>query len=347
MKRSQLKEIIRQTLSEVLNEMDPLKSLRDRANKEEKEAALAQIAFNKAKLTMEEGDLDEMANQGIRFELAPNANPDDSRFYGKKSKILKAMQSINGPVSKAQVAIEMGYFKIDPITKEKVAKQQPINTDFMDLVKAGAIVLSGEQVAPRVLNKPQPEPISSPATDDDDLEDIDTTPDPDDLEDDGDDTWDEPRFMDPEGGITGDMSDEEVDAGFPKSMGSEDEPEIGGDIEKIDKPSTNLSPAEVKILLLHGDLQKSIATIASDLNKGARSKRAGGIAGDISGDKNMTNLDNLRRIKAKKEQQLKDLMADNPWLSRFIVNDNPKNNPPEELDEWTKNKLQFYAGIIK
>jgi hypothetical protein len=346
MKRSQLKEIIRQTLSEVLNEEEIGIAYVDSQSPTKNDLIKRLKTKNQSFQIVPEGDLDEMANQGIRYELAPNVDPDDSKFYGKKSKILKAMQSVDTPVSKAQLAIKMGYFFIDPKTKEPAAKQQPINTDFMELVKAGAIVLSGEQVAPRAL-KPQPEPISSPATDDDDLEDDGITPDPDDLEDDGDDTWDEPRFMDPEGGITGDMSDEEVDAGFPKSMGSEDEPEIGGDIEKIDKPSTNLSPAEVKILLLHGDLQKSIATIASDLNKGARSKRAGGIAGDISGDKNMTNLDNLRRIKAKKEQQLKDLMADNPWLSRFIVNDNPKNNPPEELDEWTINKLKFYAGIIK
>jgi hypothetical protein len=336
MKRSQLKEIIRQTLSEVLDEQTsgtPESPTTKQKHKDYLQSLQKDIQSQVSK--MKEGDLDEMANVGIQYELAPNANPDDDKFYGKKSKIIRAMQAADTPISKMGLAAEMGY-----------NKQQPINSDFMELVAAGVIVPAGEQVAPRAL-KPQPEPISSPATDDDDLEDIDTTPDPDDLEDDGDDTWDEPRFMDPEGGIAGDMSDEEVDAGFPKSMGSEDEPEIGGDIEKIDKPSTNLSPAEVKILLLHGDLQKSIATIASDLNKGARSKRAGGIAGDISGDKNMTNLDNLRRIKAKKEQQLKDLMADNPWLSRFIVNDNPKNNPPEELDEWTKNKLQFYAGIIK
>jgi hypothetical protein len=64
------------------------------------------------------------------------------------------MQATEEPMSKIDVAGELGY-----------DKQNPINKDFMELVAAGTIVASGAQAAPR-LNRPAGEPTTSRVTDD-------------------------------------------------------------------------------------------------------------------------------------------------------------------------------------
>jgi hypothetical protein len=92
-------------------------------------------------------ELDEMANVAVRYELAPDVNAGD--FAGKKNRILIAMQATEEPMSKIDVAGELGY-----------DKQNPINKDFMELVAAGAIVQSGGQAAPR-LNRPAGEPAAA------------------------------------------------------------------------------------------------------------------------------------------------------------------------------------------
>jgi hypothetical protein len=324
MKKSQLETLIREALSEVLNEGAAYKIKFKNGKEEVKNFSSSEEAkqfakngnTNIASVTLAENGIQEMAG-GIKFKLTDDYEDKIAELPYANSE--KRMRWINGII---EYVDEVGAASTTTIAQEKFGVPQPRIADYVrDMIRLGILEPEQEGITPKFMRQNDDE--------------------------DGDDARDEPEFMDPEGGIAGDMSDEEVDAGFPNMMGAEDEPEIGGDIEKIDKPSTSLSPDEVKILLLHGDLLKSIAAIKSDLNKGSRNRNVGGIAGDISGDRGMTDLVNLRRLKAKKEQQLNDLVADNPWLSRFVVNDNPKNNLPEELDEWTKNKLKYYAGIIK
>ena len=96
-------------------------------------------------------ELDEMANVAIRYELAPDVNA--GAFAGKKNRIITAMSATEEPMSKIDVAGELGY-----------DKQNPINKDFMELVAAGAIVQSGGQAAPR-LNRPAGEPAAAIAAD--------------------------------------------------------------------------------------------------------------------------------------------------------------------------------------
>jgi hypothetical protein len=96
-------------------------------------------------------ELDEMANVAVRYELAPDVSAAD--FAGKKNRIITAMSATEEPMSKIDVAGELGY-----------DKQNPINKDFMELVAAGTIVQSGGQAAPR-LNRPAGEPNAPAATD--------------------------------------------------------------------------------------------------------------------------------------------------------------------------------------
>jgi len=100
---------------------------------------------------LSEDNIDELANVSVRYELAPDTNA--SSFTGKKNRIITAMQATEEPMSKIDVAGELGY-----------NKQNPINADFMELVAAGAIVQSGGQAAPR-LNRPAGEPAAAAAAD--------------------------------------------------------------------------------------------------------------------------------------------------------------------------------------
>jgi hypothetical protein len=59
------------------------------------------------------------------------------------------MSATEEPMSKIDVAGELGY-----------NKQNPINADFMELVASGAIITSGAQAAPR-LNRPAGEPAAA------------------------------------------------------------------------------------------------------------------------------------------------------------------------------------------
>ena len=159
MKVSELQEIIRTAIKDVVKEAEI--SPQEKAAKDaELNAINKQIAALNAKKSdlasgrtsvVSENDLDELANVAVRYELAPNVNAGD--FAGKKNRIITAMQATEEPMSKIDVAGELGY-----------NKQNPINADFMELVANGTIIASGAQAAPR-LNRPAGEPAAATAAD--------------------------------------------------------------------------------------------------------------------------------------------------------------------------------------
>ena len=254
-------------------------------------------------------ELDEMANVSVRYQLASDANADD--FKGKKNRIITAMKATGEPMAKIDVAGELGY-----------DKQNPINSDFMELVASGVIEPAGEQKAPR---------LTRPASDK------------------------------PKGGegeedfVTGDLSDEEVDAMFAKAKASGDEePEIGG-IEKADVSAAKMSDADYEAFMKVSDLENRLASTKSNILKLKKSKTA---AGDIN-DKPSTELLRLRDLKASLEKRIDDLVADSEYLqkrqTKLTGKEYTKPEAPEEiniadeepLDEWTMNRMQYYAGIKK
>jgi len=99
MKRTDLQEIVRQAIQEVLNEAEI--SPQEKAAKDaELNAINKQIQALQAKKTdlasgrtsvVSENELDEMANIAVRYELAPDAAAAD--FTGKKARIITAMQA--------------------------------------------------------------------------------------------------------------------------------------------------------------------------------------------------------------------------------------------------------------
>jgi hypothetical protein len=312
MKKSDLQKLVREALSEVLNEVDP--SLQKDVDVKQQAAIEAEkkLLQAKEKELTKEGDIDEMANVAVRYELNPDAAAAD--FTGKKSRIVAAMQATEEPMSKMDVAGALGY-----------DKQNPINADFMALVADGTIISSGAQAAPR-LNRPataEPEGEEVPAGEEG-----------------------------PEGGVAGDMSDEEIEASFAKAMGSGDEEPEAGELEMGGVSGASMSDDDYEAFMQYTDLEGRLAKIKSDILKTKRSR--GGVAGDI-GDTSSSSLDNMRAIKDKLQKKMDDLLANSEYLQKRqskitgkeYIKSKPEETEEESLDEWMKGRMQYYAGIKK
>jgi len=314
MKKSELHKIIHEAIAEVINE----DAAADKAAQQAKKAAIDKeiIALQKTKAELDketsplaEDQVDEMANVAVRYELAPDAAAAD--FTGKKARIVTAMQATEEPMSKIDVASALGY-----------DKQNPINADFMALVAAGTIIPSGTQAAPR-FSRPAAEPAA------------------------GGEVGSEEG---PEGGIEGDMSDEEVDAMFAKIMkGDEEEPEAG-EIEKGGVSAASMSDEDYEAFMQYTDLESRLAKLKSDILKTKRSRNA---ADDIT-DQPSSDVENLRNLKDRLQKRMDDLLASSEYLRKRQAKltgkpvEEPKvDDEEEQIDEWVKGRMQYYAGIKK
>lgn len=319
MKKTDLHKMVREAIQEVMNEetfagiaaLDDLK----KNKKFNTLAADAKIAAEdelkkKGVVTLEGNEIDELANVAVRYELAPGTNAGD--FSGKKNRIITAMQATGEPMSKIDVAGELGY-----------DKQNPINADFMALVASGAINQAGGQAAPR-LNRPQPA-----ATEPEDGEEAPA------------------GYEGPEGGVAGDMSDEEIEASFAKMMGSGEEEPEAGEIETADVATGRMSDKDYEAFMQYTDLENRLASVKSNILKAKRSRPS---MGDIS-DTPSNELQNLRDLKARLQTKMDGLLAGNEYLQSRQAKLNKKAAPEETetepLDEWTKGRMQYYAGIKK
>lgn len=325
MKRSQLQALIREALDEVLNEVDPSKPADPAVQAAAEELKNAEIALAKAQLNAaqkrkttptptNEGELDELANVAIRYQLAPDVTAAD--FPGKKGRIITAMQAAGEPMSKMDVAAEMGY-----------NKQNPINADFMALVASGAVVPAGQQAAPR-FSRPQPEPAAAPAMGDEE----------------GDDEL-PAGYEDPEGGVAGDMSDEEIEASFAKALsGGEDEEDIEDiEVDTASSPSKGMSDEEFNAWMNYQELERRLANVKSNILKARKSRPT---PGDIQ-DRPSNEVENLRDLKKRLEDKMMAIVSQFPTVAKDYKAPEIDNPEEEPLDEWTMNKMKYYAGIIK
>jgi hypothetical protein len=315
MKRSQLETIIREALDEVLSEADTspeqkkVKDLQSQLLKAKEDALKAE-----KDIAAKGGTLGEMANVAIRYQLSPDANAAD--FTGKKNRILAAMQANGEPMSKIDVAGELGY-----------DKQNPINADFMALVASGAIVPAGEQRAPR-FSRPQPEPVAAPVGGD--------------MED-GEDELPS-GYEDPEGGVAGDMTDDEIDASFAKAIsGDEEEDAEGIEIDAAAPSSKSMSDDEFRAWMNYQELERRLSNVKSNILKARKSRPT---PGDIA-DRPSNEVENLRDLKKRLEDKMMAIVSQFPSVAKDYKAPEIEIPDQEPLDEWTINKLKFYAGIIK
>ena len=324
MKVSELKEIIRKTIKDVVGEstmattidykdknkgdkildIDPTDD--ETINKLKSDPTVASVTAGSKKI--KEAEIDELANVAVRYELSPETSA--SSFTGKKNRIITAMSATEEPMSKIDVAGELGY-----------NKQNPINADFMELVASGAIITSGAQAAPR-LNRPAGEPAAAAAADN------------------------EFDF------IQGDMTDAEVDATFAKAAASGDEePEIG-DIEKSSPSASKISDSDYEAFMKVSDLENRLASTKSNILK---LKKGKGAADDIS-DRPSDELVRLRDLKVSLEKRIGDTVASSKYLQQRQEKATGKKYEPieiedveteEPIDEWAIGRAQYYAGIKK
>jgi len=313
MKKSELHKIVREAIQEAINEDMAADQAAQTAKKVAIDKEIIALQKTKAELGKEtsplaEEEIDEMANVAVRYELAPGTNAGD--FAGKKNRIITAMQATGEPMSKIDVAGELGY-----------DKQNPINADFMALVAAGVINQAGGQAAPR-LNRPQLAVVEP-----EDGEDVPA------------------GYEGPEGGIEGDMSDEEIEASFAKMMGGDEEEPEAGEIETADTSSDKISDEDYEAFMQYTDLEDRLSRVKSNILKAKRSTPS---MGDLT-DTPSNELQNLRDLKARLQTKMDGLLAGNEYLQARQAKLNKKAAPEETepLDEWTKNRMQFYAGIIK
>lgn len=305
----------------------------------------AQIRVNKlSKPGMASTELDEMANVGVRYQLSDDATDEQiAGFSGKKAKILAAIQAAGSAVSKMNIAGDMGY-----------DKQNPINKDFMELVDAGVIISSTDQAAPRLTN---PRPAATPST----------TP-----------TGDEELYYNPRGrragagsmftsreldslGISGqeEMSDEEVEAAFAaaKASGEEPEPEIA--TTSRSKSASTISDEDYQNWMEYSKLSDRLKSVKSNLLKTKRYRSTPGDINDVGST--AREIKGLTDLKASLEQRIDALVAKSEYLQKDIAKKagkeyipappipNPLEDEEEEdnLNESAMHKMQYYAGIKK
>ena len=317
MKKSDLRKIVQEAIQEVLNEADisPAEKTAKDAEMKAIDAKIKALQLKKGDLAsgreeITEDNIDELANVAVRYELAPDAAAAD--FKGKKARIISAMQATEEPMSKMDVAGALGY-----------DKQNPINADFMSLVADGVIISSGIQSAPRLNRPASAEPAAGeevPAGEEG-----------------------------PEGGVAGEMSDEEIEASFAKMMGSGDEEPEAGEIETADVSAASMSDDDYEAFMQYTDLEGRLAKVKSDILK---TKRSRGAVGDIA-DQPSSELENLRNLKDRLQKKMDALLTSSDYLQKRqskitgkpVVKAEPEETEEEPLDEWTKGRMQFYAGI--
>ena len=139
--------------------------------------------------------------------------------------------------------------------------------------------------------------------------------------------------------------------GEPNADGSEDfEPEAG-ELEKAEPSASTMSDEDYEAFMKYDELKRRLDATKSNILKTRKSR---GTAGDIA-DKPSTELQRLRDLKKSLEDRINDLVAGSDYLKKKLAKDMPPAPPVETpndeetleegLDEWTINKLQFYAGI--
>jgi hypothetical protein len=316
MKKSQLQDLIREAISEVLNEESSLEPLQNKANKEEKEAALAQIALNQARLKMKENNLDEMARGPISYKLTADYEDKIAELPYADSE--KRMKWVNGII---EYVDEVGAANTTTIAQEKFGVPQPRIADYVrDMIRLGILEPEQEGVVPQFMRPEDEEEEAGEAG--------------------------------PEGGIEGDMSDADIDASFAKTMRSGDEEPEAGEIEIGGVSGASMSDEDYEAFMQYTDLEGRLAKIKSDILKTKRSK--GGVAGDI-GDTSSSSLDNMRAIKDKLQKKMDNLLANSEYLQKRqskitgkeYIKSKPEETEEESLDEWMKGRMQYYAGIKK
>jgi hypothetical protein len=324
MKAKQLRRLVQEAIASVLNEDAAADQAAQAAKKSAIDKEIIALQKTKAELSKEtsplaETDIDEMARIAKGFRLA-DPNIDASQYATKR-------------VSGTSLSDVIEFFRANP-GAEKTALQaqfnfvrpQIANALVNGLLDAGVLVklgAGGEEEAPVAPGETAPVQATEP----------------------------EDMFM---GSAENPLSmyfDKEPNANGEEDFNDDEEPTVD-DMEKSDVPVSSISDEDYEAWMKYGELKQRLDSTKSNITK-LRKGRSGGMMGDIS-DKPSTEIQRLLDLKASLEERIAALVATSPYLQAKLKKEEPvapvikpEDLEVEPLDEWTINKMQYYAGIKK
>ena len=324
MKAKQLRRIVQEAIASVLNEDAAADQAAQTAKKSAIDKEIIALQKTKAELSKEtsplaETDIDEMARIAKGFRLA-DPNIDSAQYSTKR-------------VSGTSLSDVIEFFRANP-GAEKTALQaqfnfvrpQIANALVNGLLDAGVLVklgAGGEEEAPVAPGETAPVQATEP----------------------------EDMFM---GSAENPLSmyfDNEPNADGDEDFNDDEEPTVD-DMEKSDAPVSSISDEDYEAWMKYGELKQRLDSTKSNITK-LRKGRSGGMMGDIS-DKPSTEIQRLLDLKASLEERIAALVATSPYLQAKLKKEEPvapvikpEDLEVEPLDEWTINKMQYYAGIKK
>jgi hypothetical protein len=323
MKAKQLRRIVQEAIASVLNEDAAADQAAQTAKKSAIDKEIIALQKTKAELSKEtsplaETDIDEMARIAKGFRLA-DPNIDSAQYATKR-------------VSGTSLSDVIEFFRANP-GAEKTALQAQFNfvrpqianalvnglLDAGILVKLGA---GGEEEAPVAPGETAPVQATEP----------------------------EDMFM---GSAENPLSmyfDKEPNANGEEDFNDDEEPTVD-DMEKSDAPVSSISDEDYEAWMKYGELKQRLDSTKSNITK--LRKGRSGMMGDIS-DRPSTELQRLLDLKSSLEERIAALVASSPYLQAKLKKEEPvapvikpEDLEVEPLDEWTINKMQYYAGIKK
>jgi len=343
MKKSQLQDLIKEAISEILNELTIVtpttqpgeigdiakaENIPDQvvtqalqaAKKSNKPVKVAEDELKgKGVVTLEE-------DRGIRYKLTDDYEDKIAELPYANSE--KRMKWVNGII---EYLDEIGAADITKIAREKFGLPQPRIADYArDMIRLGILEPEQEGVTPQFM---RPE------------------------------TGEEDGEEGIEGGIEGDMSDERVDAGFPNARVSDEEEPDESELEKTNIAAGGMSDADYEDFMKYTDLEKRLASVKSDILKASKlvPKKPGlrktSPIGDIDDtSSNEKELQNLRDLKIRLQAKMDDLLAGSEYLQKrrekmtgkkYEPITTPEEDEEDQMNEWMKGRMQYYAGIKK
>jgi len=339
MKKIELRNLIKKSINEVLNETTKYagKGAISAFKQSPGYSSLNAQAKADAEKELEKGGavVAEMARIGINYKLAPDWENKLKQMpqYGRE----KPMKWIQGIIDYIK---EKGPSTIPNIAKEKFGKTQLAIADYYRaMVKAGVITPENEEVIPQF----QREPVEKEPADifSGDVEDL---------------------FV---GGKSYDGTEEEPEE-EPVTSEPEatTEPEPGPEdtqLEPAEPISGGMSDEDYQAWMKYDDLKQKIAATKSNIIKLKKSKRRYDPE-DIRGGDESNEVNRLIKFKKSLEDRINTLIAGSQYLQDKIAQEKEEKNKPESpsvedvvdeldenqaLNEWMMSKWKYYAGIKK
>jgi hypothetical protein len=243
----------------------------------------------------------------IRFKLADDYESKVAELPYNNSE--KRMKWVNGIVDYVE---ENGAKDITTIAREKFNVPQPRIADYArDMIRLGILVPENEGTVPQFMRP----------------EDEDGEEEPGGVED---------MFVGNKENPLSMYFDDEAPS-------PEEEPEIPAPAQSSNVNTPNMSDEEFKAWMRYQELERRVAGAKSNILK---AKKSTSTPGDIR-DKPSNEVENLRKLKKKMEDEMATIASKFPSVVKNNKDSKNEASKAEPLDEWTINRMQYYAGIKK